>query len=152
MRPPYSRPCPSVCVSVCVCVCHSPIWRSTRCLSLRPALRSTLASMRRAPHRFRRRGVGCGMRVLTDEQQKDVKLAHISSSHAPAGSHCEKEPCVLASERSTEGRLNAYGECRPSVCGGQRQLKATVETDHQLRRKAHGISGGRRLPRAMSHG
>ena len=33
------------------------------------------------------------------------------------GSHCEREPCVPASERSTEGRLNAYGECRPRVYG-----------------------------------
>ena len=43
-----------------------------------------------------------------------------------------------ARERSTEERLNAYGECRPRVYGGQRQLKATVETDHEVTRKAHG--------------
>ena len=56
------------------------------------------------------------MHVPTNEEQRGVLLAHKSTSNACAGLHCEREPCVPASERSTlQPRMKVTVDHRSSV-------------------------------------
>ena len=70
---------------------------------------------------------------------------------APACTARKSRVCLRASERPTEGRLHAYGECRPRVYGGQRQLKEAVYTGHGVRREAHETVTFRRPKAPTSH-